>query len=145
MKLFVFMSLTLGLGFVSTGAKAQVVDKVTVYRHFPKGGKTAGLTSLSDHPENKTLVDTSNVNRQNQLTPADFTQLLKTAKKKKHFQQKIAGAVFAGKMSVDQQSHSYLYCGPAVLIDLTARINYWLAPAAAAAFDAKSKQLPLAR
>ena len=131
---------------VLTDAKAQAVSKVIVYRGFSKGGSTIGLLHTFHHPRDcGAQVDTSNINVRNLLTPADFMQLLKTAKKKRHFQQKIAGVVFAGEMMIEGQKHFYLYFGPDLLIDLTARINYWLDSTCSSSFDKKSKELPIAK
>ena len=119
---------------------AQVLEKATVFRKFLRGQTTMGFISDFHHPS--AYVDTTNVNARGLLTPADFTQLLATARQRKHHQMKIGGVRFAGLIQIEGQQHQYLYCGPTLLIDLTSRVNYWLEPATAAAFDAKSKQLP---
>jgi hypothetical protein len=118
---------------------AQVVEKATVFKKFLPAQTTMGF--LSDFSRLPFPVDINNVNRE-LLLPADFTNLLATARKKKHHQMKIAGVRFAGLMQIDGQQHRYLYCGPTLLIDLTSRVNYWLEPATAAAFHTKTKQLP---
>jgi hypothetical protein len=118
---------------------AQVVERATVFKKFLPANTTMGFVSAFSRLP--TPVDTTNVTSE-LLTPADFTTLLATARQKKHHQMKIAGVRFAGLMQIDGQQHRYLYCGPTLLIDLTSRVNYWLAPATAAAFDTKSKRLP---
>jgi hypothetical protein len=118
---------------------AQVLEKATVFRKFWSGQTTMGFISALHLPS--AYVDTTNVNASGLLTPTDFTQLLATARQKKHHQMKIGGVRFAGLMQIDGQQHQYLYCGPTLLIDLTSRVNYWLEPATSAAFDTKSKQL----
>ena len=132
--------------FASVGAQAQVVSRVIVYKKSEKAGTTLGLLSSLRNPDHYSAwVDTTNVNCQNLLTPEDFTLLLQTAKRKKHFQQKLKGFDFAGEMIIASQKHFYLYFGPRLLIDLTARINYWFDPVYATSFDEKSKQMPIAK
>jgi hypothetical protein len=129
----------LALCCLSEQLHAQVVENATVFRKFWRNQTTMGFISAFSRPPS--LIDTSNVNS-GIMTPADFTQLLATARSKKHHQMKIGGVRFAGLMQINGQQHRYLYCGPTLLIDLTSRVNYWLEPAVAAAFDTKSKQLP---
>jgi hypothetical protein len=137
MKILLVVLVVCGL---SGRLHAQIVEKATVFRKFSHGQTTMGFMNAFSQPPS--FVDTSNVNK-GLLRPADFTRLLATARQKKHHQMKIAGVRFAGLMQIDGQQHRYLYCGPTLLIDLTTRVNYWLAPATATVFDSKSQQLQL--
>lgn len=70
------------------------------------------------------IIDTTNINSSSIISIADFNRLLLTAKKRKHYQMKIAGIRFAGEMTIKGQKHFYLYMYPEAIIDLTDRITY---------------------
>lgn len=104
---------------------AQSVEEITIYKEFFKGGKTMGLTFAFHDPKYYgAIIDTTNINSSSIISIADFNRLLLTAKKRKHYQMKIAGIRFAGEMTIKGQKHFYLYMYPEAIIDLTDRITY---------------------
>ena len=111
-----------------TSSLGQSFSKLVVYKRFHRAGTTIGL--LSSFGKNSTDgVDTVNINYPVIIDTYEWNGLLVRAKKKKHHQMKIGGVNWAGEMSHGKQKHYFVLCYPYVIIDLTARINYWLAEA----------------
>ena len=138
MKLSLLLLVVLFSSF--TGARPLPVSQVIVYRHFHRAGTTMMLLSCFHHPG--TCSDTSNVNTPSLITPADFSTLMDKAKRKKHHQTKVVGISFAGEMMINGKKHFYVFCQPYLLIDMTERVNYWLAPSDSISLASKIKQLP---
>ena len=111
-----------------TSSLGQSFSELVVYKRFHRAGTTIGL--LNSFGKNSTGgVDTANINYPVIIDIYAWNGLLVRAKQKKHHQMKIGGVNWAGEMSYGEQKHYFVLCYPYVIIDLTARINYWLAEA----------------
>ncbi|MGY2134283.1 hypothetical protein ACW9KT_18770 [Hymenobacter sp. HD11105] len=122
MKAFLCLAL---LSLPLTTAFGQSPQKLIIYKKFVPAGTTMRLLGAFRQPSQG--VDTTNTNRARLISLQEWDGLLARARVRKHRQMKISGVEWAGEMLVQQQRHFFLVCSPNLIIDLTARVNYWLA------------------
>lgn len=107
--------------------KAQnEVEKLVVYKSFWRGGSTARVFLLFKEPV-KYSIDTTNINIGPNMFLSEFNSILSEtkARKRKHFQQKIAGISIAGEFWFNQSTkHYFIICLPELLIDITDKKEY---------------------
>ncbi|GEM_PF-2698847 len=100
----------------------NTIYKIVIYKNFWNAGTTNSVLNMFKDPRIY-KIDTTNVNCDLISTNA-FEQILKVAKKRKHFQMKITGISFAGELLIGQHTHFFVVCSTSLIIDLTDKINY---------------------
>jgi hypothetical protein len=122
-----------------TTVLGQTTQKLVIYKKFARAGTTMMLLGAFGDP--RSYVDTTNINTTPIISAQEWDGLLARSKVKKHHQMKIGGIDWAGEMFLQNEKHSFVMCYPYVVMDLTARKNYWLAEEDKHVFDERIAQL----
>jgi hypothetical protein len=106
---------------VSFVGYSQKIDSLIIYKKNLSGGSTTSLEYSFLHPK-------STLERKvaSNLDKDSFQKIMINAKKRKHFQTKIAGIIAIGEMNISNKKHFFVLLENSLLIDLTARKNYWI-------------------
>jgi hypothetical protein len=133
MKLLLYITL---ISLKLTTGFGQTTQKLIIYKHFVPAGTTMMLVAAFNNPSNYNLgIDTTNINSSPIISIQEWNGLLNRARVKKHHQMKIGGVDWAGEMYFQKEKHFFVMCYPYVIMDLTSRMNYWLAEGDKHAFD----------
>ncbi len=98
---------------------------ILLYKNFLKQGSTNNTRNAFDFPQNNN-VDKS-INSKYFVDNQIFENLIKTAKVKKHSQQKLARITVAGEFIENNKKHYFVYFKSArLIIDFSEMKNYWL-------------------
>ena len=110
------------------------IEKLAVYKSFIRGGTTVRIINAFSYPVNYShirkkdgslLVDTTNINIGTNMFLAEFSEILSTSKRSRHFQQKIAGENIAGEFWLNSNRHFFIFFySSRLLIDFTDRKEY---------------------
>jgi len=82
------------------------IEKLVVYKSFIRGGTTVRIINAFNDPvsynhirknNGSLVVDTTNINIVTNMFYDEFSEILSTSKRSRHFQQKIAGENIAGE------------------------------------------------
>ncbi|HXB45986.1 MAG TPA: hypothetical protein VNV85_18100 [Puia sp.] len=82
------------------------IDKVVVFQKFAPGGSTNDIKYDFRH---QSTFNDSTPSKSIQVDEKEFRLALTNAKSKRHFQQKIAGISFAGKIFQGDTVHYFIY------------------------------------
>lgn len=107
--------------------KIKNINKVYVYNKFLLNGSTNNILNAFEFPIER-KIDTS-LNHKINIDVRHLSELLEHSKRaKRHHQQKLGGATFAGELYDNlNKKHFFVYYEEAkLLIDFTDKIEYWL-------------------
>jgi hypothetical protein len=139
MKLLLY---TILISLKLTTVLGQTTQKLVVYKKFAHAGTTMMLVGAFNKPSSYNLgIDTTNINTSPIISTQEWNGLLARSRVKKHHQMKIGGVDWAGEMYLQKERHFFIMCYPYVIMDLTARKNYWLAEGDKHVFDERLSQL----
>lgn len=105
------------------------IEKVVFFKKFPLRGTTANIShnfNSVEYPHARNRVPSNSCDYDSLSVANEFSELINSIKAKRHSQGKLANIQFSGIFTENSRNHKFVICGDHLIIDFTARKNYFL-------------------